>query len=63
MNYINEVAQGFAAYKAIWVPLIAWFIAQAGEIHHAHTGGLGLLAGIGDLFGVHGAEVHQQFSR
>ena len=30
------------------------------QVHHSHAGGLGLPAGVGDLFGVHGAEVHQQ---
>lgn len=32
MDYSSQSADGFMAYKAIWVPLIAWFIAQAGKV-------------------------------
>jgi uncharacterized protein len=32
MNYYSQAASGFLAYKAIWVPLIAWFVAQAGKV-------------------------------
>ncbi len=29
MNFVTgKAVEGFAAYKAIWVPLVAWFIAQ-----------------------------------
>ena len=27
-HLLNQAASGFAAYKGIWVPLVAWFIAQ-----------------------------------
>ena len=32
MNYFSQAANGFFAYKAIWVPLIAWFVAQTGKV-------------------------------
>lgn len=32
MNYASQQTEGFMAYKAIWVPLIAWFAAQAGKV-------------------------------
>jgi uncharacterized protein len=32
MYYINQSEGGFMAYKAIWVPIFAWFVAQAGKV-------------------------------
>jgi uncharacterized protein len=29
MDMLSQAANGISAYKAIWVPLVAWFVAQA----------------------------------
>ncbi|MBN1374891.1 MAG: divergent PAP2 family protein [Dehalococcoidia bacterium] len=32
MDYYTQAEGGILAYKAIWVPLVAWFVAQSGKV-------------------------------